>query len=87
MSNSQLNKLKSGIKNCNEVTLKFLSNVVGDSNYENSFPHKLLLTNTQTSKLRSAFANNSSANTKLSKLKLHELGQPGGSWGRLLDHY
>ena len=42
-------------------------------------PHKLLLTNTQTSKLRNAFANNSSANTKLSKLKLHEIGQPGGS--------
>ena len=46
-SNSQLNKLKSGIKNGTEVTLKLSSNVVGDSNDENNFPHKLLLTNTQ----------------------------------------
>ena len=62
LSNSQLNKLKSGIKNDTEVTLKISSNVVGDSNDENNFPHQLLLTNTQVSKLRKAFANNSSAN-------------------------
>ena len=45
LSNSQLNKLKSGIKNNNEVTLKLSSNVVGDSNHENNFLHKLFLTN------------------------------------------
>ena len=60
--NSQLNKLKSGIKksaikNGIEVTFEFSSNVVSDSNDENDFPHKLLLTNTQVSKLRKAFAN------------------------------
>ena len=44
LSNSQLNKSKSGIKNGTEVTLKLSSNVVGDSNDENIFPHKLLLT-------------------------------------------
>ena len=42
-------------------------NVVGDSNDENNFLQKFLLTNTQFSKLRKAFANNSSANIKLSK--------------------
>ena len=42
-SNSQLNKLKSGIKNDTEVTLKISSNVVGDSNDENHFSRKLLL--------------------------------------------
>ena len=42
-SNSQLNKLKSGIKNDTEVTLKISSNVVGDSNDENYFSRKLLL--------------------------------------------
>ena len=42
--NSQLNKLKSGIKNGTEVTSKLSSNVVGDSNDETNFPHKLLLT-------------------------------------------
>ena len=46
LSNSQLNKLKSGIKNNTEVTLKISSNVVGDSNDENNFSHRLLLTNT-----------------------------------------
>ena len=67
-SNSQFNKLKSGIKNGTKVTLKISSNVVGDSNDENSFHHKLLLTNTQVSKLRKAFANNSSANINYEKL-------------------
>ena len=52
LSNSQLNKSKSGIKNGTEVTLKLSSNVFGDSNDENNFLHKLLLTNTQASKLR-----------------------------------
>ena len=42
LSTSQLNRLKSGIKNGTEVTLKISSNVVGDSNDsndENDFPH------------------------------------------------
>ena len=45
--NLQDNKLKSKTKNGAEVTLKISSNVVGDSNNENNFPHKLLLTNTK----------------------------------------
>ena len=46
MSSSKLNKLKSVTKNGNEVTLKVSSNIIGDSNYENGFSHRLLLTNT-----------------------------------------
>ena len=65
LSNSQLKTLKLGIKNGAEVTLKISSNVVGDYNDENNFPHKLLLTNTQISRLRKAFAKNYSANIKL----------------------
>ena len=84
LSNSPLNKLKSGIKIGTEVTLKISSNVVCDSNEENNFSHKLLLTNTQVSKLRKAFANNSSANTKLSKTQLHKIGQSGECLGPLL---
>ena len=57
LPNSQLNKLKSSIKIGIEVTLNLSSNIVGDSNDENNFPHKLLLTNTQVSKLCKAFAN------------------------------
>ena len=40
LSISQLNKLKSGIKNGTEVTLNLLGNVVGDANDEINFPHK-----------------------------------------------
>ena len=51
LSNFQLDELKSEIKNVNEITLKLSSNVIGDSNDETNFPHKLLLNNTQVSKL------------------------------------
>ena len=42
----QLNKLKSGLKNGTEVTLNLSSNVVGNSNDETNFRHRLLLINT-----------------------------------------
>ena len=45
LSNSQLNILKSGIKNGTEVTIKLSSNAVGDSNDETNFPHKMLFIN------------------------------------------
>ena len=83
-SNLQINKLKSGIRNGIEITLKFSSNVAGDSDDDNNFLQKLLLTNTQVSKLCKTFANNSSANIKLSKTQLHKIGQSGGFLGRLL---
>ena len=51
LSNSQFKKLKSAIKNVTEVTLKLLSIMIGDSNDGTNFPHKLLLTDRQVSKL------------------------------------
>ena len=42
LSNSQLNKLKSSIKNEAGVALRLSLNIVGDD--ENNFPHKSLLT-------------------------------------------
>ena len=39
--------------------------MIGHSKGENNFPHKLLLTDTQVSRPRKAFANGSSANIKL----------------------
>ena len=84
LSKSQLYKLKSEIKNGTEVTLRISLNVLGDSNNENNFPHKLLLTITQVLRLRQAFANNFSANIKLSKTQLHKLGQSGGYLSRVL---
>ena len=82
LSNSQLNKFKSAIKNETEVVLRLSSNMIGDN--EANFSHKLLLTNTQVSNLRKAFANNSSANIKLSKTQLSKMIQSGGFLGRLL---
>ena len=45
-SNSQFNKIKSAIKNGTEVTLNLSLNLIGSSNDETNFPHKLLLTDT-----------------------------------------
>ena len=84
LSDSQLNKLKSAIKNGTEVTLNLSANIIGGYNNENNLPNKLLLTNTHNSKLGKAFANNFSANTKLSKTEWHKIGQSGGFLGRLL---
>ena len=56
--------------------------MVGDSNGETNFPHRLFLTNTRVSRLRKTFANNLSGNTKLSKTQLHKMGQSGEFFGR-----
>ena len=45
LSNSQLNKLKWGINNGNDVTLSLSSNVIDNSNGKTDFQRKLLLTN------------------------------------------
>ena len=84
MSNSQLNKLKFVIKNGAEITLNISSNIVADSNNENKFSHKLLLTSTQVSKLRKAFADGLSANMKLSKIQLPKIGKSGEFLGKIL---
>ena len=75
LSNSRLKKLKSEIKNGTEVTLNLSSYIVGTSNDETNFPHKLLLTNIQVSKLCKTFANDSSANIKFSKTNLLKMMQ------------
>ena len=64
LSNSKLNKLKSGIKNGTEVTLNLPSNLIGNSNDESYFPHKLLLTDTEAPRICKAFVNGSSPNIK-----------------------
>ena len=84
ISNSQLSKLKSTIKNESEVILRLSSNMIGNSDEETNFPHKLLLTNRQVAYLRKVFANHLSANTKLSKSQLSKIIQLGGFLGRLL---
>ena len=78
LSNSQLNKIKSAIKNGTGVTLNLSSNLIGNSIDESNFPYKLLLTNTQVPKIRKTFANGSSTNiafskTQLSKIALYDI--------------
>ena len=82
LSNSQLNKLTSAIKNETEVVLRLLSNMIGDNG--NNFPHKLLLTNRQLTNLRKAFANHLSTDIELSKTQLSKMIQSGAFLGRLL---
>ena len=81
--NSQLNKLKSSIKNETDVVLRISSKMVGDSNDNTNFPHELLLTNRQVANIRKAFANHSSINIKLSKTELSKMIQSGGFLGNL----
>ena len=76
MLNSQLNKLKSGIKNGTDVALKISLNVLGDSNDDNNFSHKVLLSNTQVSRLRRA-------NIKPLKTRFHKIGKSRGILGKL----
>ena len=84
LSNSWLNKLKSAIKNETEAILRSSSNVIGKSDDETNFLHKLLLTNTQVANLCIGFANKSSTDIKLSKTQLSKMIQLGGFLGRLL---
>ena len=83
LSNSQLNKFKSAIKNETAVVLKLSSNMIGDDD-ETNVPHKILLTNRQLANLRKAFANHLSTDIKLSKTQLYKMMQSGGFLGRLL---
>ena len=82
LSNSQLNRLESVIKNKTEVILRLSSNMI--CCYETNFPHKLLFTNTQVPNLRKAFADISSTDIKLSKTKISKMIQAGGFLARLL---
>ena len=84
LSNSQLNKLKSAIKNKIEVVLRLSPNMIGESNDEANFPRELLLTDRQVSATRKALSNNSSADIKFSKTLLSKMIQSGGFLGKLL---
>ena len=84
LSNSQLNKLKSAIKNETDVVLRISSNMVGNSNENTNFPHELLLTKRQVANIRKDFANHLSTDIKLSKTQLSKMIQSGGFLGRLL---
>ena len=85
LSNSQLNKFKSAIKNETEVVLRLSSNMIGDN--ETNFPHKLLLPNRQVSNLRKASANYLSTDIKILKTQLTKMVQSEGFLGRFLGRF
>ena len=78
LSNSQVSKLKSGIKNEPEVTLNLSSNIIGNFNDWDKFSNKILLTDTQISKIRKDLANCSLANIKFSKTQFSKTVKLGG---------
>ena len=59
--------------------------MIGNSDDETNFPHKLLITNRQVTNLRKDFANRTSTDIKLSKTQLSKMIQLGGFFGRLLS--
>ena len=78
MSNSRLNKLKSGIIDGAELTLNLSSKLISDSNDEANFPHGSLLTDTKVLRHCNDFANGWSANIKFSKTHQCKVVHLGG---------
>ena len=71
LSDSQLNKLKSAVKNQTGVTLRMSMKMFD----RNNLLHELLLTTRQKTKLRNAFENNLSADIKLYETEISEIIQ------------
>ena len=69
MPNSQIMNLKSAIKNGTDVILKLSANMIGNSDDETNFSHKLLLINKQVANFRKAFANHTSTFQNHNQLK------------------
>ena len=79
LSDLQLNKLKSAVKNKQGTTLRMNAKMFNGNN----LPHELLLTIRQT-KLRNVIENNMSINIKLSKVQICKIIQSGGFLGKIL---
>ena len=69
LSDNQLKKLKSAVKNKKGTTLRISFKIFNGNN----LPHKLLLTTRQKIKLRNAFNNNMSTDLKLSKARISKI--------------
>ena len=80
LSDLQLHKLKSAVKNKQGTTLRMSDRMFSAKN----LPHELLLTTRQTTKLRNAIENNMATDIKLSKAQISKIIQSGGFLGKLL---
>ena len=81
LSDRQLKKLKTAVKNKTGTTLRMSLKMLDG----NDLPHELLLTTRQKTKLRNAFNNNMSTDLKLSKAQISKIIQSGGFLGSLLS--
>ena len=81
LSDTQLNKLKSAVKNRQGTTFRMNAKKFS----ANNLPHELLLTTRQTTKLRNAIENNILIDIKLSKAQISKIIQSGGFLGPLLS--
>ena len=80
LSDTQLKKLKTAVKNKTGTTLRMSLKMFNG----NDLPHELLLTTRQKTKLRNAFNNNMSTDLTLSKAHISKIIQSGGFLGSLL---
>ena len=74
LSDTQLKKLKTAVKNKTGATLRINLKMFDGNN----LPYELLLTTRQKIKLRNAFNNNMSTGLKLSKAQIWKIIQSGG---------
>ena len=81
LTDTQLKKLKTAVKNNTETTLRMSLKMFKG----NDLPHELLLTTRQKGKLRNAFNNNISSDLKPSKAQISKIIQSGGFLGSLLS--
>ena len=81
LSDTQLKKLKTTVKNQTGTTLRMSLKMFN----ENDLPHELLLTTKEKTKLRNAFNNKVSTDLKLSKAEISKIIQSGGFLGSLLS--
>ena len=81
LSDTQLQKIKTAVKNKTGTTLRISFKMFNGKD----LPHELLLTTRQKTKLRNAFNNNMSTDLKLSKAQISKIIQSGGFLGSLLS--
>ena len=82
LSDTQLKKLKTAVKNKTGTTIRMSLKMLDG----NDLPHELLLTTRQKTKLRNAFNNNMSTDIKLSQAQISKIIQSGGLLGSLLSN-
>ena len=80
LSNLQLSKLKTAVKNNEGKTLRMSNKNLN----KEELPNELFLTTRQITKLRNKIENNMSADIKLTRVQIRKMAQSGGFLGRLL---